>query len=494
MTTPPEHPDFIDGPSPAAAPTSPGTSGPPTEFAPWQGAHPVASPAPGTRLPQARGLPAGTRTPEWPTTPDGPGLRQSPPMGRPTPPPTQESLPGNPFRTAAPVRAPGPSAPYGEPRTFEKRASRKAVLAGILAIALLSAGLGGVAGVTAMQYFVAEDQAAISIPATSEEEDPAEQDASTNSTTVVQADPSNPDWEATAEAVSPAVVAIQVRSTQGSGAGSGVIIDTDGTIVTNNHVIAGGEVTVVVGDRLYEAETVGTDPSTDLAVIRLVDPPSVLSTLEFADASQLRVGQPVMAVGNPLGLSDTVTTGIISALNRPVTTEEVTEGDTGNGTVVTAAIQTSAAINPGNSGGALVDGSGRLVGITSSIAAMPGSRGTSGNIGIGFAIPVNQVDNIVGQLLNQGSVTHAQLGVSARDAAVEGQLGAQVAEVVPGTAAATGDLRVGDVITRVDGVTISNSEALVAMIRNAAVGQRVTISYVRSGVEDSVEVTLGAAQ
>lgn len=528
---PREHPDFIDSPR---TPGSGSAEGHPwsaqseagrgsfdklrTRAEPRMQAEPPAqgeSRIPeGTRLSETTRLPTGSRTPEWPTTPDrtggqapehgtapGPpasyaapapeGPSHAAPQSRPTP-PTQQSLPGNPFRTAAPVRNPDQRAGYGDGRAFEKRASRRGALAGVLAVALLSAGLGGVAGVTATNYVGSGQQNAISSPTT--DAAAPQEDSSTNSTTVVQADPVNPDWEVTAEAVSPAVVAIQVRSAQGAGAGSGVIIDTDGTIVTNNHVIAGGEISVVVADRVYEADVVGTDPSTDLAVIRLVTPPPELSTLEFGNYQDLRVGQPVMAVGNPLGLSDTVTTGIISALNRPVTTEEITEGDTSNGTVVTAAIQTSAAINPGNSGGALVDGSGRLVGITSSIAAMPGSGGSSGNIGIGFAIPVNQVENIVGQLLTDGTVTHAQLGVSARDAAVDGLLGAQVAEVVAGSAAADGGLQEGDVITKVDGVTIANAEALVAMIRNAAVGQSVTINYVRGAADNSVEVTLGAAQ
>lgn len=385
------------------------------------------------------------------------------------------------------ARASSAYAPYGEPRVFEPRKSRRAVLAGVVAVALLSAGIGGATGVVVDNYVNPQSTQSTASLDTSE---------GSTSTTVVQASATSPDWQATAAAVSPAVVAIQVTTGQSSGQGSGVIIDSDGTIVTNNHVIAGrgAQINVMIGSNVYTATIVGTDPSTDIAVIRLDDPPSGLQSLQFADSDSLEVGQPVMALGNPLGLSDTVTTGIISALNRPVTTQSSSSGDTTNGAVVTAAIQTNAAINPGNSGGALVNASGELIGITSSIASMPSSSGTSsGNIGIGFAIPANQVRNIVDQLLSTGTVQHAQLGVSARDTVSGTQLGAEIVQVAPGAAAAEAGLRTGDVITAVDQVPTTTSEALVAMIRNARVGEKVVVTYLRDQQEHTAEVTLGAA-
>ena len=231
--------------------------------------------------------------------------------------------------------------------------------------------------------------------------------ATTSAAPVVQANASAPNWSVTAAAVSPSVVAITVTSGQGGGQGSGVIFDTKGHILTNNHVVAAGgpgsKISVTLNDkRTYDATVVGTDPSTDLAVIKLTNAPKDLKAIALGDANALKVGDPVMAVGNPLGLAGTVTTGIVSALNRPVTTSDQQSTDpfgqqSTADPVVTNAIQTSAAINPGNSGGALVNASGQLVGINSAIASLGSSGGSSsqsGNIGIGFAIPVNEARSI----------------------------------------------------------------------------------------------------
>ena len=396
-------------------------------------------------------------------------------MGNGGPPPAQSN----------PWGAPRPNASYAPPQLFAPRPSKARVgLASILAVALLSAGIGGGAALSA-DYFLGNDETTSAIATTE----------------VVQADASNPDWAQVAESVSEAVVAIQVASSAGSGQGSGVILDSDGTIVTNNHVIDGGssdsQLRVVVANRAFEAKVVGTDPSTDLAVIRLVDPPSNLKTVKFADSSKLVVGEPVMAIGNPLGLSDTVTTGIVSALNRPVTTPAVssTVGDQGNGVVVTAAIQTSAAINPGNSGGALLNTSGELIGITSSIATLSSGANTpAGSIGLGFAIGSDQGRYIADQLIESGTAKHAQLGVSASDNTTNLLLGAQVAEVVPGSGADEAGMEVGDIVTAVDGVNVSSSQSLVALIRNAEVGQELTLSVMRGSDEKDVDVTLGSAE
>ncbi|MDO5066772.1 MAG: trypsin-like peptidase domain-containing protein [Propionibacteriaceae bacterium] len=376
---------------------------------------------------------------------------------------------------------PGPQQPVPTVPATPRRAGIGAT--GVVALALICAGIGGGAAIAANHLAPASSIA----PAAT-------------TTSVVQASASNPDWAATAPAVQDAVVAIQVSGNSGSGQGSGVIIDGKGHIVTNNHVVSGSgqgaRIDVTIGDQRHPASIVGTDPSTDLAVIRLDAPPAGLSVLQWGDSASLAVGQNVMAIGNPLGLSDTVTTGIISALNRPVTTRAVETRPTaqsGDGVVVTAAIQTNAAINPGNSGGALVDASGALIGITSSIAQVSSGEGQAGNIGIGFAIPAAQARYVTEQLIAKGVAEHAHLGVQARDGAVGTQLGATLQQVSPDSAAASAGLRDGDLITAVDGAPVTGTESLVALIRNHEVGQEVTVTVLRDGSRADLRVTLGRA-
>ena len=318
------------------------------------------------------------------------------------------------------------------------------------------------------------------------------------------------DWTTVAAKASPAVVAIAVEA-QGGGQGSGVVWDGAGHIVTNNHVVAaagtGGTVQVRIGAQTtYEAKVVGTDPTTDLAVVKLVSPPADLTAIGRASADSLRVGDPVMALGNPLGLSGTVTTGIVSALDRPVTTEAVTPGSgqrgfapaaSGTTEVVTDAIQTSAAINPGNSGGALVDAAGNLVGINSSIASLSSGQGQAGNIGIGFAIPVQEVQTVASQLIEGGTVQHASLGVNVADATVEKGTatiaGAGIQGVTAGSAAAKAGLATGDVVTAVDGRPVDSAEGLVGRVRGMAVGDEVKLTVTGAGGQErTVTATLTA--
>jgi putative serine protease PepD len=330
--------------------------------------------------------------------------------------------------------------------------------------------------------------------------------ATGSSAPVKQANPSAPDWSVTAAAVSPSVVAISVRSAQGSGEGSGVIFDDKGHVLTNHHVVAAGgegsQISVTLNDkRTYDATIVGTDPATDLAVIKLTNAPTDIKALAFGDADKLKVGEPVMAVGNPLGLAGTVTTGIVSALNRPVTTATPSAGPNDQRPigepVVTNAIQTSAAINPGNSGGALVDGGGLLIGINSAIASLGGGQaGAAGNIGIGFAIPVNEARSIADQLVTTGSAQHAYLGVNSRDAVVaEGsakRAAALVVSVASGTPAQKAGLQPNDAIIAVEGESIDGSLSLVAQIRERTVGAKVTLTSLRDGQRKDVTVTLAA--
>ena len=315
-----------------------------------------------------------------------------------------------------------------------------------------------------------------------------------------------PNWAATAAAVSPSVVAITVTSGQSGGQGSGVIFDTSGHILTNNHVVAAGgqgsKITVTLNDgRTFDATIVGTDPSTDLAVIKLTNAPKDLKAMALGDASAVKVGQPVMAVGNPLGLAGTVTTGIVSALNRPVTTSDQQSDPSGQSTggepVVTNAIQTSAAINPGNSGGALVNASGQLIGINSAIASLgssSGSSGQSGSIGIGFAIPVNEARSIAGQLISTGTASHPYLGVSAKDGVVADgsakRAAAVLTNVVSGTPADKSGLQAGDAVISVDGSPIDGSLSLVGQVRQHSVGDKMTLTVVRKGQQMDLAATL----
>lgn len=302
-----------------------------------------------------------------------------------------------------------------------------------------------------------------------------------------------PDWQGVADAVRASVVAIQVRTAQGGGQGSGVVIDDEGRILTNDHVVGravdGGLQVGLADGRVLEAVLVGSDPTRDLAVIQLVDPPADLQPAELGDSDAVAVGAPVMAVGNPLGLDSTVTTGIVSALDRPVST-----GD-GGVAVVTNAIQIDAAINPGNSGGPLFDADGRVIGINSSIASMPtGNGGSTGSIGLGFAIPSTLAQRVAAELVADGTASHAFLGVALSDgtADADGEVrrGAVVEEVTAGTPAQQAGLRAGDVVVAIDDEPVRGAESLTAFVRERAVGQDVTLSVARDGRTVRLELTL----
>ncbi|GEL96385.1 S1C family serine protease [Cellulomonas composti] len=303
----------------------------------------------------------------------------------------------------------------------------------------------------------------------------------------------DPDWQAVAKAVQPSVVAIAVTTDQGGAQGSGVIVDSAGHIVTNNHVVSGStSVSVTLTDgRIFDATVVGTDPTTDLAVVKLVDPPSDLTPAALGDSSDVQVGQAVMAVGNPLGLANTVTTGIVSAVDRPVSTQ----GEDSSETTVTNAIQIDAAVNPGNSGGPLFDAQGRVIGINSSIATLSSE---SGSIGLGFAIPVNLVKNVAQQLVDDGTVKHAFLGVGLDDgtATADGvtRAGAVVKQVNDGSPAAAAGLQLDDVVVAIDGSPVGGAESLTAYVRSYTSGDQVTLTLVRDGKALDVDVTLATRE
>jgi putative serine protease PepD len=362
------------------------------------------------------------------------------------------------------------------------------LVVGAVAIAVVSAGVGG--GVAVL----------------------AQPDHATTTTSFGGAAPSVPaaslpvgSVEQVAAKVVPSVVKLETDMGRASEEGSGIILSSDGLILTNNHVVAaaapGGpgapgapaaaaqtKVTFADG-RTTTFSIVGTDPSSDIAVVR-AQGVSGLTPITLGSSENLRVGQDVVAVGSPLGLEGTVTTGIVSALNRPV----AAGGDARNQNTVLDAIQTDAAINPGNSGGALVNMNGELVGVNSAIATLGGDSGQSqsGSIGLGFAIPVDQAKRIADELVQNGTASHASLGVQVgNDAAVDG---AKIVEVTPGGAAAAAGLPSGVVVTKVNDRVISSADALVAAVRSKAPGTKITLTYLDpSGKPATLDVTLGKA-
>ncbi|WP_261164388.1 S1C family serine protease [Microbacterium sp. Marseille-Q6965] len=342
--------------------------------------------------------------------------------------------------------------------------------------------------------------------------------------------------EATAIAAEalPSTVTISVTTGDAGGSGTGVVLSEDGYVVTNTHVVtlggasADGAIRVTdANGRIYDAEIVGTDPVYDLAVIKL-EGAEGMTPIEFADSSELNVGDTTVAIGAPLGLPNTVTTGIVSALNRsiqiasaaaPDSADQEQDSDQGSGedspfffdipgqeenqgsaneTISIAVIQTDAAINPGNSGGALVNSEGQLIGINVAIATASGSTSEeSGSVGIGFSIPSNVVQRVTDEIIENGAASHGLLGASVTSAAAyeDAEIeGAMIAEVVQGGAAAEAGLREGDIVTEFNGVPITSSTDLTAQVRAAAGGSDATLTYVRDGEAHTVDVTLGTLE
>jgi putative serine protease PepD len=348
---------------------------------------------------------------------------------------------------------------------------------------------------------------------------------------------------AVAAKASPSIVTINATSAQEAGTGSGIILTSDGYVVTNNHVVtldgesADPKIQVETNDgRLLSAKVVGTDPIDDLAVIKLQDV-SGLQPAQFADSSKLNVGDMAIAIGAPLGLSGSVTNGIISALNRSITVQSSAapsggdssgDGSNGNGqsspfnfwnfgngtpsqnqpttatsTISLSVIQTDAAINPGNSGGALLDSDGKVIGINCAIASASDSStsgGQSGSIGVGFAIPSDIALRIADDIIKTGSASHGLLGVTVQDVTTDGSatsskvVGAKVDSVTAGGAAAAAGVKVGDVVTGFNGIPITNATDLTAQVRSMQAGARASLTYVRGGKSATVSVTLGDLQ
>lgn len=299
------------------------------------------------------------------------------------------------------------------------------------------------------------------------------------------------DVSAVAAKVLPAVVSIEISNGVTGSEGSGSIISSDGYILTNNHVVEDAadpsfDVVVMLNDGTrLRAEFVAGDPNTDVAVIKAVGVTD-LPTVEFGDSSQLVVGQEVVAVGSPLGLSATVTSGIVSAVNRPV---RASGGDTGQSSLVDA-IQTDAAINPGNSGGPLVDIDGNVIGMNTMIASTSSMSGTAGSIGLGFAIPANFARRVAQQLIESGQASQPMIGIQVSSQSTVS--GAQIAEVTPGSPGETAGLKAGEVVTRVGDRVIESADALITAVRSHDFGETITLTVVDPATNGSrkVEVTL----
>src|SRR3954467_4042328 len=352
--------------------------------------------------------------------------------------------------------------PPRPPQRPQKRSRAGALTVGALAIAVVSAGIGGGVALLAKpdnrpggtQITAAPSVPAASLPAGSVEQ--------------------------VAAKVVPSVVKLETDMGRASEEGSGIILSTDGLILTNNHVVEaakGGDTTVTFADgRTSKFTLVGADPSSDIAVVK-ADNVSDLTPITIGSSANLKVGQDVVAIGSPLGLEGTVTTGIISAMNRPV----AAGGDIKNQNTVLDAIQTDAAINPGNSGGALVNMNGELVGVNSAIATLGGDAGgggpqtQSGSTGLGFAIPVDQAKRIADELIQNGTASHASLGVQVGNDA--GTDGAKIVEVTSDGAAAAAGLPNGVARTKVADRAITSADALVAAVRSRAPGDKVTLTY-----------------
>ena len=353
---------------------------------------------------------------------------------------------------------------------LEESSSKKRSLptASIVVLALVAGLLGGILGGDATKGLISSGVNLVS------------------STSTIERSPDS--IAGIAARVLPSVVSIETMSGSGGGSGSGFVIDPNGYLLTNNHVVANAmTIKVILNDgREYAAKVLGRDESYDLAVLKIKT--TGLKALQFGDSDKVQVGDSVIAFGSPLGLSGTVTQGIISAKDRPVTA-----GDDDSSTSFISALQTDAAINPGNSGGPLVDATGAVIGVNSAIASLGSSLGgQSGSIGLGFAIPINQARKTADQLIRDGKATYPVIGVSI-DMNYSGG-GALIAKtssaILAGGPAAKAGLRAGDLITEIDGIKINTPEELIVQIRTNDVGDEVTITYIRGNQSRTAKLIL----
>ena len=391
--------------------------------------------------------------------------------------------PYSPFGSGGPNGRPGPANHAGSSLSGTGKYVFTAVVAALVAAALML-GLG----------WAALSNGWITLPSSSSLNG-VSSNSSGQGTAKVQGGQA-PDWQAISKQVSESVVSIQVQTKSGVGAGSGAVFDTQGHVVTNNHVVDGAqEIHVTLSNgQMYTAKVVGTDTTADLAILSLDQAPSDLKPVKFADSEKLAVGENVMAIGNPLGYENTATTGIVSALNRPVSVMD----ESNNNPIVTNAVQLDAAINPGNSGGPTFNAAGEVIGINSSIASMASSKSEAGSIGIGFAIPSNLVKRIADEIIKDGKAKHVSLGVTIQSSTAQAdgvtRGGAKVTNVVSGSPADKAGIKVGDTIVAFNGHAVNNNYSLLGFVRAAAFGDSVKITVVRDGKTAEVNATLDSEE
>ncbi|WP_304608858.1 S1C family serine protease [Glycomyces amatae] len=432
-------PDAERPAAPSLPPATPGGPAAPVHATAPQPAappppHHAGPPADHTRVLQPAGSPAPAGAPQMAAPGEAPAWH---PAGPPVPPMYQQR----------------PPAPQGR--------GRGRLVAGALALALIAGGAGGAAG-----WFLNDNGGGTTVV------ESVSMDAGSGMT-----------YTEIVNKVSPSVVTIVTDSAEGSG----VVYSEDGYIVTNNHVVDGAQtVEVRFSDgTTADAEIIATDSTQDLAVIQ-VSGVDDLTPVAFGDSDGIQVGDAAVAIGSPLGLEGTVTTGIVSALDRSMTVAgEQSQGLQQQGQTLTGLLQTDAAINSGNSGGALVNGNGELIGINTAIATTD-----SGSIGLGFAIPSNTVQSVVGQLIENGSVEQGYLGVSVAD--TDGN-GAMVLSVEGGSPAEAAGLQEGDIITAVNGEPITSASEVVAAVQGTASGTEIAITYTRDQQEQQTTATLAAS-
>ncbi|MFE0021485.1 trypsin-like peptidase domain-containing protein [Amycolatopsis sp. NPDC059021] len=385
--------------------------------------------------------------------------------------------PPNPYAPPGAHGLPGDTSIYNVPGAPPRRAKSGSgkLLAGVAAVALL---VGGVAGGT-VGYLTSGTNKGPAVNALDAPK-PAQQTAAAPAGSV----------ESVAKKLSPSVVELQVAGRTAQGEGSGFVLSTDGYILTNNHVVEvaanGGQIQSVFPDgKKAPAKVIGRDPTTDIAVVK-VDNVSGLTPVELGRSDDLRVGQSVVAIGSPFELTGTVTSGIVSSLHRPVRAG----GNNGDQATVMDAVQTDAAINPGNSGGPLANMSGQVIGINSAIYSPQSSSSRGGssegaNVGIGFAIPIDQARRTADDIIKTGKATQTYIGAKVQDA--QGG-GAQLGDITPGSPAEKAGLKPGDVVTKIDDRTIDSADTLIAAIRTRAPDEKVTFTLNNSR---TVDVTLG---
>ncbi|MET4157701.1 trypsin-like peptidase domain-containing protein [Agromyces sp. PvR057] len=522
-----------EAPAAPAAPTTPApVQATGTVYTPGQAPQPYAAAAAAPARAAAPTAPAAPTAATAPTTPIAPQAQagatppgQVPPaFGGPRP---GDHQPTQPYAGVPPYQPGEPAAPVSGAQP-----KKRAGFGLIAAVAVAAALIGGASGAGITALVSSNDRGTTSSEA-----------ANTQNIVVNDTDSVN-QITAVAAKASPSVVTISVSGSSAAGTGSGIILSDDGYVLTNTHVVTlDGEISeptiqVKTNDgHLYAATVVGTDPLSDLAVIKLTDA-SGLTPLEFADSDELNVGDTAIAIGAPLGLSGTVTNGIVSALNRsidvassaaPTTPDDSTEGEgdggqggeggsdspfdfffdlpdgeggsggeqqqqTATSQVSLPVIQTDAAINPGNSGGALLDSDGKLIGVNVAILST-GSSSESGNIGVGFAVPANLAERVAKEIIDTGSATHGLLGAVVTSAESEGTsdtVGALIAEdPAAGGAAANAGLQAGDVVTEFNGVPITDQTDLTAQVRALPGGAKTTVTYTRDGESKTADVTLG---